>query len=319
MTAGRLPDLDEELRRRLGRRFGDAVEVWLDALPPVLSDLAGRWKLELGSLIQRGSFSVVICCRTVEGHAAVLKVSPERRRIIDEAAALARWRTAHVPAVLAVDERVGALLIEAIEPGTPLSESAAYPSIKSVASLLTSLHGNGAPDPGYRPVDTRIEYLFESSRKLYERQPSLVALISRELYERSRELALRLAAELSATALLHGDLTPVNVLDGGKGRGLVAIDPAPCLGDPAFDAIDLLLWRAKDPETIAARAELLAPAIGAEPGRLFDWCAAFAGMAALEVAEAGGSSPEQVAPLIALASRVETDGTRAGTLPAASS
>jgi streptomycin 6-kinase len=235
MTAGRVPDLDEELRRRLGRRFGDAVEVWLDALPPVLSDLAGRWKLELGSLIQRGSFSVVICCRTVEGHAAVLKVSPERRRIIDEAAALARWRTAHVPAVLAVDERVGALLIEAIEPGTPLSESAAYPSIKSVASLLTSLHGNGAPDPGYRPVDTRIEYLFESSRKLYERQPSLVALISRELYERSRELALRLAAELSATALLHGDLTPVNVLDGGKGRGLVAIDPAPCLGDqPRF-------------------------------------------------------------------------------------
>jgi streptomycin 6-kinase len=304
MTACRVPDLDDELRRRLGRRFGDEVEVWLDELPPVLSDLSGRWKLELGSLIQRGSVSVVIRCRTAEGHAAVLKVSPEPRRVVDEAAALARWRTAHVPAVLAVDKQVGALLIEAIEPGTPLADSPRYPSIKSIASLLTSLHGNGAPDPAYRPVAARIEYLFESSRKLYERQPSLVALISRELYERSRELALRLAAELSATALLHGDLTPVNVLDGGKGRGLVAIDPAPCLGDPAFDAIDLLLWRAEDAETIAARAELLAPAIGAEPGRLFNWCVAFAGMAALEIAEAAASSPEQVASLIALASRV---------------
>jgi streptomycin 6-kinase len=31
-------------------------------------------------------------------------------------------------------------------------------------------------------------------------------------------------------------LTPSSILDGGAERGLVAIDPAPCLGDPAFDA-----------------------------------------------------------------------------------
>src|SRR5689334_7677050 len=166
------PELDDELRRRLGRRFGSAIDSWLDELPPVLGDLAERWQIDFESLIQRGSMSVVIRCRTAEGRPTVLKLSPERRRVQDEAAALARWRTAHVPAVLAVDERVGALLIEAVEPGTPLSDSAAYPSIKSVASLLTSLHGNGAPDPGYPPVGARIEYLFESSRKLYERQPS---------------------------------------------------------------------------------------------------------------------------------------------------
>jgi streptomycin 6-kinase len=103
--------------------------------------------------------------------------------------------------------------------------------------------------------------------------------------------------------LLHGDLTPVNVLDGGDVRGLVAIDPAPCLGDPAFDAIDLVLWRAKDAGAIAARAEQLAPAIGADAGRLLEWCAAFAGMVALEIGEAPGSSRAQVEPLVALASR----------------
>jgi streptomycin 6-kinase len=53
------------------------------------------------------------------------------------------------------------------------------------------------------------------------------------------ELALRLAAEPSARVLLHGDLTPANILDGGVARGLVAIDPAPCVGDPAFDGVDL--------------------------------------------------------------------------------
>jgi streptomycin 6-kinase len=304
VASRRVPDLDDEVRRRLGRRFGRAVELWLDALPQVLSDLGERWEIEFDSLVQRGSMSVVIRCRTAEGRFAVLKISPDRRRVLDEAAALRRWRTVHVPAVLAVDERAGALLIEAIEPGTPLIESSGYPSAESVASLLRSLHADGEPDPVYRPVADRIAYLFESSRKLYEWKPAFAELIPPERYERSRELALRLAAGGSRTVLLHGDLTPVNILDGGDKRGLVAIDPAPCVGDPAFDAIDLVLWRADDVGTITSRVEELAPAIGAEAGRLREWCAAFAGMVALEIAEASRGSPAQVAALVALASRV---------------
>jgi streptomycin 6-kinase len=304
VSASNIPELDDELRLRLGRRFGSAIDAWFDQLPAVLEDLGERWGVEWGTLIQRGSMSVVIRCRAADGRPAVLKLSPERARIAHEAAALASWQTPHVPAVLAVEESVGALLIEAIEPGTPLVETNAYPSLESIASLLRSLHDDAVPNPTYRPVADHIAYLFESSRKLYEFKPDLVELISPELYERSRELALRLATDASPTVLLHGDLTPVNVLDGGKERGLVAIDPAPCLGDPAFDAIDLVFWRAEDADTIAARVERLAPAIGADPGRLLDWCAAFAGMVTLEIAERSGGFRDQVEPFLALASRV---------------
>ena len=302
MPTSSVPELDEELRLRLGRRFGSAIDAWFDALPAVLSDLAEHWDIEWGTLIQRGSMSVVIRCRA-DGRQAVLKASPERERVAHEAAALARWKTVHVPAVLAVDESVGALLIEAIEPGTPLVESAAYPSLGSLGALLTSLHEDGVPDPLYRPVADHIAYLFDSGRKNYERRPDLAELIPPELYARGRQLAMRLAADGAPTVLLHGDLTPVNVLDGGAERGLVAIDPAPCLGDPAFDAIDLVFWRAEDAETIATRAEQLAPAVGADPTRLLDWCAAFAGMVALEIAEASDSAHKQVESLAALASR----------------
>ena len=303
MTGRRVPDLDDELRRRLGRRFGTAVESWLDALPPVLSELAERWDVEFESLIPRGSISVVIRCQTAEGCPAVLKVSPERRRVLEEAAALVRWTTVHVPAVLAVDENVGALLIEAIEPGTPLIESGVYPHLESLAALIASLHGDGVPDPSYQPVAEHIAYLFDAGRMNYERRPELVELIPPELYERGRELAMHLADDAPATVLLHGDLTPANILDGGEERGLVAIDPAPCLGDAAFDAVDLVLWRAEDVTAMAARAERLAPAIGAEPERLLEWCSAFAAMVALEIAEASGDADERVEPLIALASR----------------
>ena len=298
------PELDDELRRRLGRRFGSAIDSWLDELPPVLGDLAERWQIDFESLIQRGSMSVVIRCRTAAGHPAVVKLSPERERVAQEAAALAGWRTVHVPSVLAVDESVGALMIEAIQPGTPLVEMDAYPSLESIASLLTSLHENAVPAIPYRPVADRIANLFESSTKLYEFKPDLIELISPGLYERSRELALRLAADAPAAVLLHGDLTPVNVLDGGTGRGLVAIDPAPCMGDPAFDAIDLLFWRATDAGTITARAQQLAPAIQADANRLIEWCTAFAGMVALEIAERPGGSRELVEPFLVLASRI---------------
>jgi streptomycin 6-kinase len=269
----------------------------------VLEDLESRWEIEWGPLIQRGSMSVVIRCRAGNGRPTVLKVSPERTRLAEEAAALARWATGQVPAVLAVDESVGALLLEAVEPGTPLVESAGYPSSERLVALISSLHDAGAPDPAFRPLAARIDYLFDSGRKHYERKPELVGLIPPELYERGRRLALRLAADATSRALLHGDLTPVNILDGGAARGLVAIDPAPCLGDPAFDAIDLVLWRATDTGAIAARAEELAPAIGADAGRLLDWCAAFAGMTALEMAESLGRSREEVEPFVALASR----------------
>lgn len=303
MATTSVPELDEEVRLRLGRRFGSAIDAWFDALPGVLSDLAERWDIEWGTLIQRGSMSVVIRCRTADGHPAVLKASPDRERIAHEAAALAGWQTIHVPAVLAVDESVGALLIEAVEPGTALVESSTYPRLENLVGLLRSLHADGATDPLYRPLADRIAYLFDSGMKDYERRPDLAELIPHALYERGRQLAMRLAADPAPTVLLHGDLTPVNVLDGGAERGLVAIDPAPCLGDPAFDATDLVFWRAEDIETIAGRAEQLAPAIGANAGRLLDWCVAFAGMVALEIAVTSDGASGQVESLVTLASR----------------
>jgi hypothetical protein len=175
---------------------------------------------------------------------------------------------------------------------------------ETAANLLTSLHANGVPDPSYPPLEHRVAYLFNSGASPYERHPELLELIPPELYERGRQLATRLAESVSPIALLHGDLTPSNILDGGAQRGLVAIDPAPCLGDDlAFEAIDLLLWQADDVDTIAARAKLLAPAIGADTSHLFEWCTAFAAMTALELAESPNASPNRVQTYVALRHR----------------
>jgi streptomycin 6-kinase len=140
--------------------------------------------------------------------------------------------------------------------------------------------------------------------RVYARRPDLAAVVPRELYERGRRLARRLAQPVAPTALLHGDLTPRNILDGGEERGLVAIDPAPCLGaDIAFDAVDLLLWQADDVETVIGRAEQLGSAIDVDPIRLLDWCSAFAGMVALELAEASSTPRTRIEAAVSLAAQ----------------
>jgi streptomycin 6-kinase len=176
--------------------------------------------------------------------------------------------------------------------------------VETVANLLTSLHAHGVPDPSYPSLAQRVAHLFKSGTNPYERHPELLELIPRELYERGRRLATRLAESIPPAALLHGDLTPSNILDGGAHRGLVAIDPSPCLGDDAaFDAIDLLLWQAEDVDTIAARASLLGPAIGAETSHVVEWCTAFAAMIALELAESLDATSDRVQTYVALAAR----------------
>jgi len=306
-----VPVLDAGVRQRLTARFGAEIDSWFDELPGVLGALAERWHVGWGPLIPRGSMSVVIRCRTPEGRPAVLKISPDRARLANEAAALGRWATTHTPSVLAVDASVGALLIEAIAPGTALVESLIYPDTATAADLLTSLHANGVPDPSYPPLAQRVAYLFESGAKPYKRRPEVVERVPPELYERGRRLATRLAESVPPRGLLHGDLTPSNILDGGARRGLVAVDPAPCLGDDlAFDAIELLLWQADDVDTIAARVQRLAPAIGTDAERLGEWCTAFAAMIALELAELPGTSStsnaslDRIKPYVALAAQV---------------
>jgi streptomycin 6-kinase len=302
-----VPRIDDEVRQRLIARFGAEVGAWCDELPGVLSALAERWQVDFGSLIPGGRMSVVIRCRMSDGRSAVLKVSPDRTRLANEAAALERWATVHTPFVLAVDASVGALLLEAIEPGMPLVDSPAYPRLESVAELLTSLQASGVPDASHPTLAHRVAYLFDAGTRPYKRRPELVDVVPPELYDRGRELATRLVDHVSPAALLHGDLTPRNILDGGNQRGLVAIDPAPCLGDDlAFDAVDLLLWQANDVETIAARAEQLAPAIDVDASRLLDWCTAFAAMTALELAEAPDNSREGIQAAVTLARQAPT-------------
>jgi streptomycin 6-kinase len=253
----------------------------------MLGELAQTWQLDIRSVVRRGTVSLVLHCRDPLGTPLILKVSPDRQRIAVEARALSAWHTPHVPHVVASHAGWGALLMEAIQPGTAVDESGRLPATPDLAELVHALHEHGPPPSSVPPLEDRIAALYRSGEANYERRPDLVHVVPRSAYERGRRAANTLARQAGRRVVLHGDLTPANVLDAGAGRGLVAVDPAPCWGEPAFDTVDLVMWKAEDLATVTARARALGRRLEVPEGTVLRWCAAFATMIALELAEAG--------------------------------
>jgi streptomycin 6-kinase len=128
-------------------------------------------------------------------------------------------------------------------PGERLADEHDRWPLHEVAPLLAGLWS-----PSSQPGSTsslpslreRADLVFEMTRRRVASNRSVAGCVSSELVDRSHELA-RSLAEAGPVRLLHGDLHPGNVLRGSQQRGLVAIDPRPCLGDPGFDAVDWLL------------------------------------------------------------------------------
>lgn len=305
--ASTVPTVDDDTRGRLRVRFGEEINRWLDEVPSALAVLERRWSLGFGAIVPHGSMSIIVRCATADGLPAVLKLTPDRERLDREAAALSAWTGRHVPDVYEVDASVGALLMERIEPGGMLRDTGC-PSMERVGELISSLHTRGSSSAAFPPLTQLITRLFDSWVRPRQLDPQLVELVPDELFERARAFAVRLAAQPPSEVLLHGDLTPVNVLEGGDRRGLVAIDPSPCVGDPAYDTIDLVVWQARDVTEIETRATALATAIGAEATRLLDWCVAFAAMFTLDLAGPGQRHAQdwrgQAEPLLQLAFEV---------------
>jgi streptomycin 6-kinase len=92
------------------------------------------------------------------------------------------------------------------------------------------------------------------------------------------DLARRLFDDGRDPVALHGDLHHGNVLDFGA-RGWLAIDPKALLGDPEFDACNLLCnpshERALQPGRLARQFGVVVESTGFAPRRLRDWLVAW--------------------------------------------
>jgi len=302
---GRLAAVDDarmvrEITACLSLRFGPQVAAWCSRVPALADELAAQWELRLGETYAYGASSVVLHCSQPGGAGAVLKLSPDPPFLADQAAMLRLFApSGKVPTVLAADAAAGAVLLEAIEPGTGADELPEHPSPQTWGSLIVALHRAAAPPAGF-PRDLRgrcDEFFARIGRRLAE--PAIGQQVRPADLDRGTSRYGLLLATAPSQVLLHGDLHLGNVLDGGPARGLVAIDPRACVGDPCFDAVDYALDGAGR-DGVGNRCAALAPAAGLDLDRLHAWCRAIAPIIAIgRIGSPGGQ--QAVDELLALA------------------
>ena len=234
---------------------GEAGAAWAARLPEIVAACAERWALALEPAYGGLSYNWAAPARRADGTPSVLKLCFPDPEYATEAAALRLFDGRAAVRLLAVDEALGALLLERLLPGGPLGGVADDRAATSAAASV--MRGLWRPAPAVHPFPTIGDWLTRAAgrvaaaRRAGGGEPPAWA---------GRVLALHreLAHDRPPRVVLHGDLHQWNVLAATRAPWL-AIDPKGAVGEPAEEIGAWLVDRVhRAPTDAEARQRLLA-------------------------------------------------------------
>lgn len=257
--------IEEDHRQRILRHHPDSGPAWLAQLPRLVAEYRYRWRLTLQEPgFSGGAASWTAPVQRADGTEAVLKIGVPSREPIDLAAAWRVYDARGIAELLAYDPVGNAFLVERCRPGDVAALLPAAATDDPAADLVPRLW-TPAPD-----LDLPLLPTIAMTRAALLRDRA--GRFGSRLYDAGAELFDDLAATTPAAFLLHGDFHPGNVLR--SGRGWIAIDPRPMIGEPAYDlAIHLHNQIHLDPDPIG-RVTRLAERVAVPPRRAHLWLAA---------------------------------------------
>jgi streptomycin 6-kinase len=239
--------------------YGRQARAWLNEVPDIARSWAQRWNLVLKAPLEGGTVSVVYSVQRQDGPAVLKLAAPWSRWSRQEAAALRAWDGHGAIRLLAASDDARALLLERVWPGSAASSVTAA----ELAAVLATLSRPAVP--------SEMPALAEAVQLRFDRaQENRHGLLSDRQIWRARCAAVELAgASHESPVLCHGDLSSKNILV-SRDRGLLAIDPNPCAGHPAYDAAQ---WAVTQTPVAQApqRASAVAAALGISADDVLRW------------------------------------------------
>jgi streptomycin 6-kinase len=267
----------DDFARTIVELYDDAGTAWLSRLPALLAECEQRWSLTVRPPFVPLSYNYVAPATRADGTEVVLKVGVPNPELLTEIAALRLYDGHGIARLLDADPDQGILLLERLEPGTPLAsmdddEEATHIAARVMRQL-------------WRPVP--LEHTFPSVarwaaglQRLRERFGGTSGPLPPALVETAERLFAELIGSMAEPVLLHGDLHHWNILTAEREPWL-ALDPKGVAGEPAYEIGPLLLNPTPQPgHVLARRIDQVAEELELDRERLLGWGLAHAVLSA---------------------------------------
>ncbi|MBA2518533.1 MAG: phosphotransferase, partial [Chloroflexia bacterium] len=211
---------------------GDAGRAWIERLPALIAGCADRWSLTVHPPYDNLSYNYVVPVERADGAPAVLKLGfPADNELTTELAALDLVAGQGMVGLLEADPEQSVMLLERVEPGTPLTIMADDEAATRIAATVMARIWQPLAAPGRFPA---IADWGQGFGRMRHRFAGGSGPIPPRLADRAEHLFAGLLASQAEPVLLHGDLHHDNILSRRDGVWL-AIDPKGVTGEPAYE------------------------------------------------------------------------------------
>jgi streptomycin 6-kinase len=250
---------------------GAAGRTWLDSLPGLVDELTDRWSLTIGPAFGGGAVGFVAPAERQVGERLVLKVNFVDDETRHESDALRHWDADGAVRLVDADPAMGALLLERLDPGTPLEAHPDRDTATGLACTLLRRLWSPVRDPHpFTLVRDLASRLADELPRRFDRQRRP---FDKELLRTAADLCHDLASSSEEMVLANRDFHLGNVLAAEREPWLV-IDPKPLVGERAFDTghlVRTLLPERLDVGSVDAIVGRLAAELELEPAHIRAW------------------------------------------------
>jgi streptomycin 6-kinase len=261
--------IPEPFARNIEGAFGERGVLFLHALPKLIDEAAGRWQLKNLQPAEQLSYNYLVYARRDRAE-VVLKLGVPDRELTSEIHALRHYAGRGAVKLLDSDSGRGMLLLERLQPGTPLSTSVEDAEATQIAAEVMLELLRPAPHDGDL---IRLADWFQGLKRFRAQHNGGSGPLDPALFKQAEEVAAEIMQEEYRPTLLHGDLHHSNILSSG-GRW-AAIDPKGVVGPAAYEVGPLLMnppgklsRRADASEIMERRIAILAEVLGIERNRI---------------------------------------------------
>ena len=266
--------IPESFARTMVEVYGEEGSRWVARLPALLASLEQQWSIRLSAPFTPLTYNYVAPAVRADGTEVVLKVGFPSREFFCEMEALRLYDGQGIVQLLEADTQMGAMLLEYLRPGTPLSSLTDDEEATSIAA--TVMRRLWRPAPAEHQFPTVAKWASGLGR-LREQFGGATGPLPGALVEQAESLFTELLASSSEPVLLHGELHHDNIVRADR-QPWLALDPKGLVGEPAYEVGALLRNRLPDPLTpsnakgiLSRRLDQLAEQLSLDRERLRSW------------------------------------------------